>query len=172
MSKEVSSNNQVFYTGTGEQLLFLEVVKRISAYIALHPTARYEVVVGSDSHASLSGHAAFVTALVVRKIGNGGIHFWTRKDESFFNLHDRIWKETLLSITCAQELKSLIKEVMGEEVLWARQLEFRYIHLDVGYDGPTRDLIDGVCGMVKGFGFEPVIKPYSYGAFAVADRHT
>src|SRR3989338_436623 len=39
-------------------------------------------------------------------------------------------------------------------------------------NGPTRELIDAVVGMVKGYGLEAVIKPDSFGAFVLADRHT
>ena len=87
-------------------------------------------------------------------------------------VRDRILKEAMLSITLAQELRSRMKEELGEEIFWDERLEFRCIHLDLGEEGPTRELIDSICGMVKGFGFEPVIKPHAYGAFVVADRHT
>ncbi|MEK7083182.1 MAG: ribonuclease H-like YkuK family protein [Patescibacteria group bacterium] len=44
--------------------------------------------------------------------------------------------------------------------------------MDIGPNGPTKELIDGVVGMIKGYDFVPVIKPYSFGASIVADRHT
>ncbi len=46
------------------------------------------------------------------------------------------------------------------------------IHLDVGENGPTKDLIKEVVGMVVGSGFAAKIKPDSYGASTVADRYT
>jgi predicted RNase H-related nuclease YkuK (DUF458 family) len=46
------------------------------------------------------------------------------------------------------------------------------IHLDVGENGQTRDLIREVVGMVVGSGFDARIKPDSFGASSVADRHT
>ena len=36
----------------------------------------------------------------------------------------------------------------------------------------TRDLIESVVGMVKGYGFEAVIKPDAYCACVVADKYT
>ncbi len=70
------------------------------------------------------------------------------------------------SITLAQELRSRLQEHL-EETFWNNQ-----IHIDVGKNGPTKELIDTVVGMVKGYGFEAVIKPDSFGASTVADRHT
>ncbi len=171
MYNQVSSE-RTFHNSQGTMLTINEVLADIRVYIESHPKSRFEIVIGSDSEAALAGSAMFVTALVVRRVGNGGIYFWTRHEEKFFAFKDRIWKEAMMSITLAQELRSLLKDALGEEMFWAGQLEFRCVHLDIGEAGPTKELIDGICGMVKGYGFEPVIKPYSYGAFVVADRHT
>ena len=171
MSNEASFK-KIFHKGSGELLSLPEVMQEIRNYILAYPRASYEIVIGSDSQALLEGETAFVAAVVVRRIGNGGIHFWTRHQQKFFNFQDRIWKEAMLSITLAQEFRSLVKDSLGEEMFWDGRVEFRCIHLDVGENGPTRDLIDGISGMVKGYGFVPIIKPYSYGAFVVANKHT
>ncbi|MDO8655133.1 MAG: ribonuclease H-like YkuK family protein, partial [bacterium] len=36
--------------------------------------------------------------------------------------------------------------------------------------GPTRDMIREITGLIRGNGFEPVIKPDSFAASSVADR--
>ena len=46
------------------------------------------------------------------------------------------------------------------------------IHLDVGNNGATKELIKEVVGMVNGSGFTCRIKPQAYGASSVADRFT
>ena len=46
------------------------------------------------------------------------------------------------------------------------------IHVDIGHNGETRDMINEVVGMVRGSGYEVKIKPDSYGASKVADRYT
>ncbi|MBI2052912.1 MAG: ribonuclease H-like YkuK family protein [Candidatus Ryanbacteria bacterium] len=170
-SKEVLSE-KLFHNGAGTLLSLQDIMEEIEKYIARYPDASYEIVIGSDSQRELKGLASFVTAIVVRRIGNGGIHFWARRKERSATLRDRIWREALLSITLAQELRSLMKEKIGEEIFWAGKVEFRCIHIDVGENGPTKYFIDGIAGMVKGYGFVPVIKPDSYGASVVADRHT
>ncbi len=48
--------------------------------------------------------------------------------------------------------------------------QFTYIHADVGEQGKTRE--KEVTGLIKGHGFEPMIKPYSFAASVVADRYT
>ena len=82
-------------------------------------------------------------------------------------LRERIYQETIHSITLAQELRGRLKEKLGDEFFWDDQ-----IHIDVGRVGPTREFIDVVVGMVRGYGFDAVIKPDSFGASIVADRHT
>ncbi|MDA1334803.1 MAG: hypothetical protein O2794_02190 [bacterium] len=171
-SSRALSDDKIFRTEAGTELSLFSVVSEIKKYVAKYPNAKYEVVIGSDSHAVLKGTTNFVTAVVVRRIGNGGIHFWTKHRERTFNFKERIWREAMLSVTLAQEFRSLIKDELGEEMFWGDKIEFKCIHLDVGEGGQTKTLLDGICGMVKGFGFSPVIKPYSYGAFVVADKHT
>ena len=111
-----------------------------------------------------------VTAVTVRRVGNGAVHFWVTSDKKIFHtFRDRIYEEAMQSITLAQEIRSGLRERLGEESLWDGMVE---VHIDIGQNGPTRELIDQVVGMVKGFGFEAVIKPGSFGASQVADRHT
>ncbi|MEK7659694.1 MAG: ribonuclease H-like YkuK family protein [Patescibacteria group bacterium] len=141
-------------------------------YMAHDPTRDYEIVIGTDSRAG-ERDVQFVTSVVFRRVGNGGIYFYTRTEErSVMTMRDRIWKEAMRSITLAQELRSVLREQFGDEIVWDKRITFQHIHLDIGTQGPTRELVDGVSGMVKGYGFEPVIKPDSYGAFVVADLHT
>ena len=46
------------------------------------------------------------------------------------------------------------------------------IHVDIGHNGETRDMITEVVGMIRGSGYDVKIKPDSYGASKVADRYT
>ncbi len=155
-----------FFDGVGRVLSLEDAVEALQTFIAARPQAEYQIIVGTDSHAA--NEVSFVTAITVRRIGNGGIYFWTRSEkETCHDLRDRIYRETIHSITLAQELRGRLKEMLGDEFFWNDQ-----IHIDVGEEGKTRDLVDTVTGMVRGYGFEPVIKPYAFGAFVVADRHT
>ena len=147
---------------------FAELIDAIVFYIDENPHNRYEIVVGTDSRAAEK--VCFVTAVGVWRVGHGGRYFWTKSPESACPiLRDRIYKEVMQSIMLMQELKSALKERLGEEFFWDNKIT---VHIDVGQNGPTREFIDGVVGMVRGFGFEAAIKPYSFGASVLADRHT
>lgn len=155
-----------FYTIVGERLALDEVTREIGDFVRRAPTRQYKIIVGSDSEAKAETY--FVSAVTVWRVGNGGIHFWTRSGKiTCRSLRDRIYQETIRSITLAQELRGRLKQTLGDEFFWDDQ-----VHIDVGENGPTKEFIDGVVGMVKGYGFEAVIKPYAFGASVVADRHT
>ncbi len=159
-------SNSTFFNILGNELSLDEVVFGISDFVKKFPERKYKIIVGTDSAAK--SEVQFVSAITVWRIGNGGIHFWTRSEKTTcHDLRDRIYRETIHSITLAQELRGRLKETLGDEFFWDDQ-----IHIDVGENGPTRDFIDAVVGMVRGYGFEAVIKPASFGASSVADRHT
>ena len=46
------------------------------------------------------------------------------------------------------------------------------IHVDIGENGRTKELIDEVVGMIIGNGLAVRIKPHAYAASAVADKYT
>lgn len=165
MNKEHKTNS-VFFNFLGNSLDLEEVVTSLHNFVKLEPKRKYKIIVGTDSAAR--DEVNFITAITVWRVGNGGIHFWTRSEKTKCgSLRDRIYREAIHSITLAQELRGRLKEKLGDEFFWDDQ-----IHIDVGENGPTKDFIDSVVGMVTGYGFEAVIKPFSFGASSVADRHT
>ncbi|MDP2668668.1 MAG: ribonuclease H-like YkuK family protein [bacterium] len=155
-----------FFNIVGDSMNLSEVVEGVHAFVSAKPQRRYKIIVGTDSAAR--SETNFVTAVTVWRVGNGGIHFWTRsKTTKCHDMRDRIYRETIHSITLAQELRGRLQERLGHEFFWDDQ-----IHIDVGENGPTKDFIETVVGMVKGYGFDALIKPNSFGASVVADRHT
>src|SRR3990167_10090510 len=155
-----------FFNIVGDSMSLSEVVEGVYAFVNAKPQRKYKIIVGTDSAAR--SEVQFITAVTIWRVGNGGIHFWTRSEKTRCNtLRERIYQETIHSITLAQELRGRLKEKLGDEFFWDDQF-----HIDVGENGPTREFIDGVVGMVRGYGFDAVIKPYSFGASIVADRHT
>ena len=156
-----------FFSETKGVLDFNHVLGEIKAFLNARPDRLYKIVIGSDSEAK--GISSIVTAVTIWRIGNGAIHFWTKSEEKKFgSMRDRIWQEAIASIMLAQEFRSRLGDTLGEDLFW----EGNEIHVDIGPNGPTKELIDGVVGMIKGYHFIPVIKPYSFGASIVADRHT
>ncbi len=156
-----------FYSQSFGRIDFETVIGEIGKFVAKDPKRFYKIIIGTDSEAS--SPVALVTAITIWRVGNGAIHFWTKTEErKFHSLRDRIWQEAISSITMAQEVRSRLQLTLGDEFFW----DGNEVHVDIGENGPTKDLIDGVVGMIRGYKFEPVIKPYAFGASIVADRHT
>lgn len=172
---------EYFHSPSSGRLSFHEVVENIVAYIKEAPDSKYQVVVGTDSPAVEL--ADFVTALVVRRIGQGGRYFWQRSAAKRFYQpldRERIYFEVTRSLNIAQRLSEELKKYFSVEPAHdGKGIAFSYhfsiafeVHIDVGENGATKDMIKEVVGMVRGWGFDAKMKPESYAASAVADRHT
>jgi len=126
---------------------------------------RYTVTIGTDSELMANKQADFVTAIVVHRVGNGGRYYWRRFElGKFHTLRDRIIKEVLISLEIAQGILDELKKFPLPEFNFE-------IHADIGENGPTKAVIHEVVGMIRANNFEAKIKPYSYAASNVADRH-
>jgi len=155
-----------FFNSFGMTLDLTHVVEDIVRFMQTDTKRHYKVIIGTDSLGLSSGHADFVTAIVVHRVGNGGRYFWRRAEfGKFHTLRDRILKEVVTSLEAAHALLTELKDVEG--VLW----DFE-IHADIGEKGATNALIQEVVGMIRANNFEAKTKPYSYAASKVADRHT
>lgn len=156
-----------FNSETKGTLTLEEVTSEIMQFVKKEPKRFYKIIIGSDS--MTANPVRLVTAVTIWRVGNGAIHFWTRAEaRDFHSLRERIVQEAMNSITLAQELRSRLQESLGDEFFW----DGNEIHVDIGENGPTKDLIDMVSGMIRGYNFRPVIKPFAFGASVVADRHT
>lgn len=155
-----------FHNPTKGRLTFEGVVDEIVGMMEKDQQSEFEVVVGTDSHASSGDHEIdFVSAIVIHRVGKGGRYFWKREtEEGIYTLRDKIYKEAFLSFDLAKELMQQLEEV----TLLDYNLE---IHVDVGQRGKTKEIIDEVVGMIIGSGFEVRTKPDSYGASTVADKY-
>ncbi len=163
----------VFNTSYGLKINPDETVREILSFIEAKPNAHYKVIIGSDSLHLQDNGADFVTAIVVHRVGNGGRYFWRRLDlGKFYNLHDRIIQEVMLSIDTAKTLLADLEKATKEHEAMGMKLNWDFeIHVDVGENGPTKNLIQEVVGMVRANNFEAKTKPDSYAASKVADRY-
>jgi len=154
-----------FNSPTYGQLSFAEMIQKIAAYMEEDPDQKYRVVIGTDSQTHNRREVDFVSALIVHRIGSGGIYFWQReKVERPYALRERIYEEASRSMSLAQEFLQAFKEKVLKYDL--------EIHVDVGRLGETRAMINEVVGMIRGGGFKVKIKPEAYGAATVADKYT
>ncbi|MCX6738172.1 MAG: ribonuclease H-like YkuK family protein [Candidatus Parcubacteria bacterium] len=166
--KEITDGK--FYNPTKGKINFEEVIREIFSYIKEDSKYDYEIIVGCDS--SSGQEPSFPIAIVVLKKGAGG-RFFLKKikyhNRKFYNLHQRILEEVLLSCKLALVLRDQVeKETL--KLPEPLEFEFRYIHADVGANGATKDMIKEVVGLIKGNGFEARIKPESFAASVIADR--
>ncbi len=157
--------DQAFYNPSIGKMTFDDVISTIVSEMDGHSKERFELLIGTDSSTSVH-HLELVSAIVLHKIGRGGRYFWTRKRERRTrSLRHQIWREAWLSFELAQHV---IRRLESESLL---QFNLE-IHIDIGENGPTKELIDEVVGMILGNGLAVRIKPHAYAASAVADKHT
>lgn len=133
-------------------------------YVDAQPDMPTKIIVGTDSHTR--DDLCFVTAVIIHRIGKGARYFYRkRRQRKIASLRQKIFYETSLSLAVAGR----IAERLAKRGVKSAGLE---IHCDVGQHGDTKDLIREIVGMVVGSGFDAKIKPNSYGASKVADKHT
>lgn len=166
--------NGYFYSPTFGKLTLKEVRTRILTFMESDPNSRYTIVIGSDSAPKEGESLDFITAVVIHRKGKGGIYFWkryqTRKiykthGQPLSRLRARIYEEASISLQTANEFLDEVKD----DGISKFDVE---IHVDIGKYGETRNMISEVVGMIRGSGFNVKMKPESYGASKVADRHT
>lgn len=134
--------------------------------MATDKKARYEIIVGTDSQKMAKDKYDFVSALIIHRVGFGGIYFWKREIiERKISLKERIYQEAVMSLATSENFVNFFKT----NGIAKYNIQ---IHVDIGKNGETRDLITEVVGMIRGSGYDVKIKPNSYGATKVADKYT
>ena len=141
-----------------------DVFKKVVEYVEECEGEKFNLIIGSDSF--VGSETLFVSAIIIHRVGHGGRYFYRkRRMRKMESMRQRIIYEATMSI----ELASVVREMLSENGYKKLPVE---IHIDVGENGDTREIIKEVVGMVRGSGYEAVTKPDSYGASKVADRHS
>ncbi len=155
-----------YHSPTFGILTLADVREKVLEFIEKSPEYKYQLVIGTDSQPKNGTGCDFVTAIIVRRIGTGGIYFWKRiVEDKSLHLRNRIYKEATFSLEAAEEFLTALKN----DGITKYDVE---IHVDIGNLGKTREMIAEIVGMIRGNGFTVKTKPDSYGASKVADRHT
>ncbi len=155
-----------FRSPTHGRLTLAGAVGRIVAFVAAKPENRYRLIIGTDSLPGVNGQVALVSAIVLHRVGSGGVYFWRRqRHDKIVTLRDRMLSEALASLELATRLREHpdLRDLVGQTI---------EVHVDVGENGPTRQMIAEIVGMVTASGFTVRTKPDSFAATKVADRHT
>ena len=150
------------------RMTFEDMLADLKRYMLDDQKRNYNIIVGTDSKQHI--RTDIVTAIVIHRVGAGGRYFWSREQkDNFPSLRHRIYTEALKSLEVAEVMTKGIYNILKKEDSLRFNIE---IHVDIGENGPTRDMIREVVGMITGNGYEVKIKPFGYGAFVIADRHT
>jgi len=147
-----------------------ELIDQVVNFVLEEKTADYKLVIGTDSHIYKNNDGEecdYVSAIVIHRIGVGARYFWAKETiKRAPQLREKIYTETTKSLSLATEIIPIIREKL-EGVNCEME-----IHVDIGPNGPTRELIREIVGMVVGSGFRVKTKPESWAASSVADKHT
>lgn len=145
-----------------------EIGKFIRAYIRNpeYKDYKYDVAIGTDSQ--MIGHAfQFISVISVHRIGKGGLYFYHKEfvPRAKFPIEDqkmRMYDEVARSIALGlhfREVQKLAPEIhIDASPSWKKEF--------------TAKFSDELKGYVQGCGFECKLKPESYVAHAIADKHT
>ena len=165
-----------FYNPTRGILSATEILDEMILYMAAKPEKFYDVIVGCDSSSGLEPNFPVVVAIL--RVGEGG-RFFLKKviypppmNKKFLHWKGRILQEVLLSCELALSLREKLQKRVDKEQGNRLNYQFRYIHADIGENGKTKDMVKELTGLIRGNGFEPKIKPFSYVASVVADRYS
>jgi len=169
------NSEPLFRNTRQETLTFSEMFARILSFIKEDPMSSYRIAIGTDSMVKTS--SCFITAILVHRVGKGAIGFLKKViiPRQIRSLREKISTE----ISFTQEIAYMFTPERIDQIYAAvftddedkNHLNLE-IHLDIGPQGPTRDLIKEMVNRVSGMGFDIKIKPYSTAASSLADRYT
>lgn len=156
---------EIYFSPTKGRLTLNNVIKEIVEFIQKDLSKKYRFIVGSDSEGEKE--IELVNAIIIHRIGFGGRYFWSKTYRKNINsLRQKIYEEVNFSLETTLKILKLLKK--HQETLSKCEIE---IHVDIGENGETREMIKEIVGMVKGYGLAVKTKPEAYGATKVADRH-
>jgi hypothetical protein len=157
--------NDVFFSPTRGIIPLEEIIKLIGQTVTNY-NGSYRLIIGTDSK-KYTDYLSYVSVIILYRIGKGGIYFYQRQKNGVgrYSLQAAIFQETALSLAIAAKVDDLFKK-MG-----IIDLEIE-IHSDIGNNGRTKKLIKEVVSWINALGFCAQIKPQSFGATNVADKHT
>ncbi len=121
---------------------------------------RYTLHIGSDTQ-PYSDHTVLITTICFREPGKGAFVFFQRRRLSRFNsVLERLLHEATISIQVAEE----VRELTGVRAT---------VHADVNpnEENLSNKVTDVIIGMVKGMGYDVLVKPDSW-ASDIADMYT
>jgi predicted RNase H-related nuclease YkuK (DUF458 family) len=152
-----------------------EMCTRIRKFVEEDSNYDYLIAVGTDSQQH-GKDKLVVTSIGVHRVdkdnhdrGHGGQYYYTAETLSYIKtLRQQIMYEASLTYKYKEELKECLKDLLEDHGMHIIP------HSDIGEDGETKQFIKEIRGMFSGFGPEEDvrIKPYSWAASSLANKHT
>lgn len=154
-----------------------EIVKYVSS---TDVTDKIQIIVGTDSQNF--NDTKMVNVIAVRRVGKGGIFFYNiLRMDKITNLKDKLYTETSLSLSLANSLIDALAKIIGRDVISiedsgelkiaGHSVSFG-IHVDAGYNGPTKAVISEITSWVNACGYGVAVKPESFVASSIADKYS
>jgi predicted RNase H-related nuclease YkuK (DUF458 family) len=167
-NKSIQQNYKVTQEAVSEQQVNAaqEVIDKIRSYIESNKGSDFELIVGTDSqcHHGMKS-IKYVTAIVIRKVGNGAQYFYRQEYQNGIpSIRKKIWNEALLTYGILEKVKELTSDVINKDKVIP--------HVDVGHNGKTKKYINEITSIFLNSGYDVKIKPNRYVASGVADKHS
>lgn len=144
------------------------IVQIIDDLVSTHPNDNYQIIVGTDSQ-NFDKTKIVVVIAVIRE-SKGGIFFYDiTKVDRINNIKQKLMAETGISVDYATRLMEAFDKHYEETGFDYTNLHFS-IHVDAGFNGPTKDVIPEIVGWIKACGWDVHVKPESYVASSIADK--
>ncbi|CAB3389232.1 conserved protein of unknown function [Kyrpidia spormannii] len=155
-----------FWNPSKGSLNLEEVVTDIVAFMAEAPRETYRLIIGTDSqNRPAQGKTQFAMAIIIHRVGKGARYYFHRESHRIIrSLPQRLYTEAAMSVELGEKVQHYLREAGA-----LRDIE---VHLDIGEEGASRQLIREVVGWVTSSGYTAKIKPDSFGASKVADKYT
>lgn len=106
------------------------------------PSAQYSIRVGCDSQ-KFKTATKYVTVLTVVNVGHGGIYFYNIEWLKNMELRNKIYQEVAKSLDLAQDVLEYVKNSDKDNLI------FETIEVDIGKNGPTKELIKEIKGWIE-----------------------
>lgn len=145
-----------------------QIVNIIDKLVSKNPMDEYQVVVGTDSQNFDKTKIVVVIALIRKS--KGGIFFYdVTRVNRINNIKQKLMTETSISLDYATKLMEAFERHYNETGFDYTKLHFS-IHVDAGFNGPTKEVIPEIVGWIKACGWDVHVKPESYVASSIADK--
>lgn len=153
-----------WFTPNKEHVFWQEIINNINYVV--NQDIQHMITVGADSqtYENLTVYIVVICIVSDCEPFKRNYYFSKIKEEKEYSLYNRIYKEAKLSIDIATAIKDLTSSACNIDV-----------HLDVSSPeakAKTSKYAKGLMHLVNAFDFDVSIKPNSWAASSIADKHS